>query len=768
MFQIDGLVSGLDTTAIIDALLQSYQARIDLLQAQKQEAVDEQTAFKTMEANLIALRSALVPLSSSVNNVFEQKTATVSDETALEVAVSRSATPGSYVFKALQLAQNQQIATQGFAAPSSRITQGTLTIQVGSNAPVTITIDSTNDTLQGLADAINAAGAGVQASIIHDGSPSTTAPYRLLLSAIDSGTENVITVTNNLAPDSGGAIRPEFSGTYIGDAVKGASFAGTSTPTSNRGANNYTGPDNDTYTFTVRTGGTVGVDNGITIDYTDGSGDNVGTITVNATDVDTFLPVAEGLQIKFSAGTLQAGDTFTVDVYVSELQSPQNARLSIGSGPGALIVESPSNTFDSVLPGLTINLLKADPNRELTVSVSPDKEAITSAIEEFVASFNELMDFIDEQLFYDPETGEEGPLVGEFAAIDIQERIRSLVVEPVTGLSSGLRVLSSVGLRLEDTGKLSFDSSVLDDIIEGRNSTYTLEDVQRLFGLYGESSNPGIRFITGSSRTVPSDTPYEVDIIQVAEQATITATNAVTGTVTISATNNTFQIRVDGRDSNVLTIPDGTYTLAQLAPILEDLINKDDNIAPARVSVSVVGDQLQITSERYGLDSEVTILGGTSLSSLGFDGTETDTGKDVAGSFIVNGVTEPAVGKGQILTAEDSNQYTAGIQLRVTLTPSQVQPGVDATLHVTSGVANNLVNLLSDLLDPVDGRLKRINDRYNDEIEDIEETIAEQEKRRDAEREALIRKFATLETILSDLQNVNAMLTAQLAGLVGS
>ncbi len=761
MVAIDGLVSGLDTTTIIDALLQSYQVKIDLLVRQKQEALDQQEAFKSIEANLLTLQGALVPLASSIKSVFDQKTATVSDEDALTAAASRTATPGTYTLTILQLAQAHQIATQGFSSPTAKITQGTLTIQVGNGAATTITIDSTNDTLQGLADAINSAGIGVTATVIHDGSPEYSAPYRLLLTADEPGAANQIKITNALAADTGTAIKPVFSGTYIGDAVTDPGFAGTSTVTSNRGAGNYTGNDNDTYTFTVQTGGTVGTDT-IVISYSDGSGTNSGTLTVNPSDVDTFLNVAEGVQVKFSAGTLVAGDTFTIDVYVTELQQAQNARIALGSGAGALVAESSTNTFDQLIPGVTLDVQKADPAKPITVTVSRDVDAAVDAVQAFVDAFNETMDFIDEQLYYDPETGEEGPLLGEFSAVQIQEAIRTAVVQPVQGLLTGVRTLSAVGLRLEDNGKLSLDAGKLRDALLGQLDNVTPEDVKRLFAIYGESSNPGIRFVTGSIYTKASSTPYQVDIIQAAERASITATNAVTGTITINATNNTFQIRVDKRDSAVLTIPDGTYTLEQIALVLEDLINSDENISPASVEVTVSGNQLVITSTSYGYESEVTVLGGTALASLGFSGSETDRGRDVAGSFIVNGQTEPAVGRGQILTGLGDNEYTADLQLRVTLTPSQVQPGIDGTIHVTSGIANELAKVLGELLDPVDGRLKRLNQRFTDEIDAIDDAIRRQEERRDLERDALVRKFALLETTLSDLQNLTAMLAAQL------
>jgi flagellar hook-associated protein 2 len=74
---------------------------------------------------------------------------------------------------------------------------------VGSHS---ITIDNTNNTLAGLRDAINAAGAGVKASIVNDG--SGTSPYRLVLTSNTSGTAGEITVdTSNLV----GGTAPGFS-----------------------------------------------------------------------------------------------------------------------------------------------------------------------------------------------------------------------------------------------------------------------------------------------------------------------------------------------------------------------------------------------------------------------------------------------------------------------------------------------------------------------------------------------------------------------------
>jgi flagellar hook-associated protein 2 len=67
---------------------------------------------------------------------------------------------------------------------------GTITItdSTGGKSPVDITIDSTNNSLQGIVSAINASGANVTASVINDGSGT---PYRLAIIGKDTNTYSI-------------------------------------------------------------------------------------------------------------------------------------------------------------------------------------------------------------------------------------------------------------------------------------------------------------------------------------------------------------------------------------------------------------------------------------------------------------------------------------------------------------------------------------------------------------------------------------------------
>jgi flagellar hook-associated protein 2 len=103
------------------------------------------------------------------------------------------------------LAQSQQLISSGFANTTSIVGTGTLTFNFGTYnstantftpnataAAPSVTIDSSDDTLQGVANAVNAAGIGVTATIVNDGSSSGN---HLVFTSTATGTSNSMQIT---------------------------------------------------------------------------------------------------------------------------------------------------------------------------------------------------------------------------------------------------------------------------------------------------------------------------------------------------------------------------------------------------------------------------------------------------------------------------------------------------------------------------------------------------------------------------------------------
>lgn len=177
------------------------------------------------------------------------------------------------------------------------------------------------------------------------------------------------------------------------------------------------------------------------------------------------------------------------------------------------------------------------------------------------------------------------------------------------------------------------------------------------------------------------------------------------------------------------------------------------------------GGGLTIASDTYGRSSTIKIIDGTAVATLGFTNGTSDTGRDVAGTFIVDGVTEAAVGRGQVLSGHVDNENTADLQLRIKLSASEIIGGVEAEVTVTQGLAATLDSILDDLLDPITGGLKTIDERFDAESESLKESLDRQQTLFDLQREALIREFVALESSLSELKSTGDFLSQQLASL---
>lgn len=660
---IDGLVSGLDTESIVNGLLEIQQQQLDRIELKRADVLAEKSTFAQLEAQLLTFRSNVSRLARVQNSPFEKNLVTVSDEAVLSATASAKAANGVYRLTVDSVAKAHQIATGGFADTDSEITQGTLEIRIGSGDLQTITVDSTNNTLSGLAESINSANIGVTASIIQDAGAGAT-PYKLLLTAKETGADQAVTITNNLAADSGNAVKPVFD-------------------------------------------------------------------------------------------------------FANPVQAAANAQVTLGSGAGAITVESDTNQFTNLIDGVTIDVLNTSAGQEVTLTVAQDNDSTVDAVQDLVDSFNSVMEFIDTQSAYNEATEQGGPLNGNRSVISIQQRLRNALVSVVPGISGEANRLSAIGVSVTDEGRLELDNTRLQNILNGSDPNVSRGDFKKLFALDAQIDNPKFSFILGSSRTQPSTNPIEIDLTQAAERATLTAGTDLAASTVIDTSNRTLEIEIDGATATV-TLNEGTYTRQELADHVEDIINAASDLNGRKVNVGLNGDALNITSDSYGRTSEVRIVSGTSVSALGYVVNDEDTGRDVAGTFIVDGESEPATGKGQVLSGNSDNAVTADLQLRVKLSPSEIVAGSEANVSITRGLAATLDSVLDDMLDPVNGGLQTIEERFDEELQTLQETLDRQQELFDLQQEALIREFVALESALSELQSTSDFVGSQLAALRGN
>ncbi len=657
---INGVVSGLDTDNIVKGLLDIQQQQLDRMALRKTEIQQKQAAFKTIETRLLSLRADTGVLSRNTNNPLTKLGVVASDPEAISSTATASAVPGVYRLTVDSTAQAHQVASQGFVDPDAEITQGTFEIRLGSGDLKSITIDSNNNTLAGLASAINSSGAGVSASIVQDSSGGA-APYRLLLSSTKTGASNAITVTNSLAASAGSAVQPAIN-------------------------------------------------------------------------------------------------------FLNPVQAPSDARVTMGSGAGALSVTSNTNQFKDVIAGVSFDLLQANSGDSVTLTVSKDNSAAVSAVQSFVDSFNGVLQFIDDNSKYNADTNQGGVFLGNQSSARIAQTLRNTVQNVVPGANPLANRLSTVGISFNDSGRLVLDKSKLERALSGNVEGVDAEDVKKLFAFGGESTSSGISFVLGSSRTKAPTGGVGVNISQAAEQATVTGATALGASTVITAANRTLQLTLDGKTATV-SLSEGTYTAQQLADHLESVINDSAELPGRTIKAGLSGGFLQLTSATYGTSSGLTIVDGTSVTDLGLTAGQKDNGRDVVGNFVVNGKTEVAVGRGRILSGDPDNENTADLQLSVTLSPGQVIAGVEGTVTVSRGLASALDQAIGQLLNSETGILTAADDGYDKQIESVQKSIDRQKTLFDLQEASIRKQFQALESAISQMNATSSYLGGQLSSL---
>ncbi|OOG22904.1 flagellar hook-associated protein 2 [Thioalkalivibrio denitrificans] len=182
-----GVGSGLDLGSLVTQLLaaerEPREQRLDRREAELQAKL---SAYGSLRSNLITLETNLNRLAL----MGEGRTATSSDSGRVAVTANENATPDRYTIQVKELASAQALASQAFGDADAAVGTGTLHLQVGDGKSVDIDINAGNNSLRGIRDAINEAGAGVTASIVNDGTGA-----RLVLSSNETGAANTISLT---------------------------------------------------------------------------------------------------------------------------------------------------------------------------------------------------------------------------------------------------------------------------------------------------------------------------------------------------------------------------------------------------------------------------------------------------------------------------------------------------------------------------------------------------------------------------------------------
>lgn len=217
MLTATGIGSGLDIESLVTQLISAERSPVETrLVARESALTAELSGFGSLKSALSTFQDSI----SSLNKLssFGQRTTTSSNTDAVVASANSTAASGSYSLSVSQLASAHSLASTGYASTSDVVGTGTLTIRFGSTdytspdpgpesydgftvnpekGAATITIDSDNNTLTGVRDAINGAKIGVTAVIVND-----VSGYRLLIGSDDGGEKNSLEISVTDTGDS--------------------------------------------------------------------------------------------------------------------------------------------------------------------------------------------------------------------------------------------------------------------------------------------------------------------------------------------------------------------------------------------------------------------------------------------------------------------------------------------------------------------------------------------------------------------------------------
>jgi len=478
---IPGLISGLSTQDIVQKLMDIERQPLLSMQNDKDKEQKRIDALREINSRLSALLTKIQTL--NLRSTIDTKTVTSDTPPSLPTLVTASADStaalGSFTVRVLALATattvgsasgpgspsaignavqpNQPLASAGFAV--------TPTIGTFSVNGATITIDSNTV----LSDGTDLDGANTIFAKIRQ---ATGGQVTVSWGLDADGRQNKLVLTSASPIQLG-------SGSDTSNFLTAAGLAGlppATTVTSSRNlggvntsallsssAANLNVPLSATGSFKI---------NGVEIAY-DATKDTLSSVVsrinssaANVTASYDSLSDRLILTSRSTGSTLISLEDVSGNFLAAMKLSPANE--TVGSNASYLLngVQrySASNTVTDAVAGVTLNLKKADPLTDVTLTVSQDTSSTVTAVQDFVDQYNNAMDYIRSQTAYDPTSKNAGVLAGDSTIQTIENTLAILAGGFGDGFSSTIRSLSDIGISTGAIGSAvgSTDKLVLD------------------------------------------------------------------------------------------------------------------------------------------------------------------------------------------------------------------------------------------------------------------------------------------------------------------
>ncbi|HXE77224.1 MAG TPA: flagellar filament capping protein FliD [Rhodanobacter sp.] len=208
-----GVGSGIDVNSLVTQLVTAKKTpQQNQITADTTTANTQLSALGQVSAALSALQSAMAPLTDG--SALSARAVSTGNANVLGASSTGTPVNGSYQIEVTQLATSLKASSGAFTNSSAAVGTGTLTIAVGGQS-MQLDLDSTNNSLAAIRDAINNSGSnpGVSATIVN-----ATDGAHLVLTGTRTGEANGFTISSS-GGDGGLAALNYDAGASSGNAL---------------------------------------------------------------------------------------------------------------------------------------------------------------------------------------------------------------------------------------------------------------------------------------------------------------------------------------------------------------------------------------------------------------------------------------------------------------------------------------------------------------------------------------------------------------------
>jgi flagellar hook-associated protein 2 len=421
------------------------------------------SAWGAIKGKVSSLSSALAGIGNL--STLSNRAATSTSSSIATATVTNSAAVGTYDLTNVTLAK-AQIVYSGVLSSGAKVgaSAGSLTFKFTSGSK-TLKIGSASLTASGIAKAINAAGDGVEASVV-----KTEGGGRLVLQSSATGSSQAFSVTGagGLSHFSYSPSTEYFTSSATATATTAQSvYFGVAANTTALGTSSGTlkfkfGSGSAGKSVQIGSGSLTASAIATAINAKSGSlGVEASLVTTDGSDHLVLKSTATGASQAFSVSGTGGLSNFSYSPSAEPFTSTStaaNATVDINGVP----VSNSTNTVGSAVTGLTIDLAGAG---DTTIKVSNSPQGLTTAVSTVATSLNAAIAGITAEIKYTPATKSSGgsgstaatagPLIGNFTATSLESEL----LQAVSGAEASGFSAASIGLSVSSAGKISFTSS---------------------------------------------------------------------------------------------------------------------------------------------------------------------------------------------------------------------------------------------------------------------------------------------------------------------